>query len=622
MLIVPRAMLRWSIVLSLTTLISNASAEKKVTYDDLVQRTMTIVQSCAVSDPSDVLLLAGDYERFFERSLLEDLPVALISESRSTAPDHIILSRHSFEAFKQFAFLRVLHRLNRFVVVASSQSMLDLLLMTIRNSPWANPNGLHVLIDRETVENGCANAYRFLWTGWMYDMLRAIFVCIDPVEGLLIYTYNPYSSEAPSTWRHAGSFEGRGGHPWTLLKRKYQSGSRMCVDLMFDKTRNLNGYEIRLNAVAFTPYLDIHPTKKGWDQFSGDNWEILKIVFQKLNATLNVNVHNGTVYDLGGLDSEGNVVGMMGDVATGVVDMGMNARGLYAMWKVQYTYPHVTINLCAITQKTGEISEFIKILSFMSPLVFLGNVAILMVANCILAKYQGFLPALLNIFRLITSVSVHGLPNRSSIRIFFCMVFVLNLIMNALLDSNWASLITVPIPQSKIRTLEDLKNSNYKIHSSKYLLNIFHDPELRSRIQEETYDGCKQRVLESRYSACLGNCLHQTMRIQNDRLQRSKAIMRNRQVYVTRENWPLFKVVTKLIQATVEAGLVGMWRRQNTYGLYLRWRRKQVEKKRRFRILEVRHVSFCFYVLAIGHSCAILVFLTELIIKKTYNRRS
>ncbi|CAL7936935.1 unnamed protein product [Xylocopa violacea] len=615
-------MLGWGIVLSISTLIANATAEKKVTYDDLIQQTMTIVRSCASSDPSDALLLAGNYEHFLQRSLLEDLPVALISESSSTALEQFALSRHSFEAFKRFAFLRLLRRLNRFVVVASSQSMLDLLLVTIKDSPWANANGFHVLIDGDTVENGCSNAYRFLWTGWEYDMLRTIFLCIDPVEGLLLYTYNPYSSEASSTWRHAGSFEGRGGHPWTLLKKKHQSGSEICVDLTFDKTRKLNGYEIRLNAVSFTPYLDVHPNKKGWDQFSGDNWEILKIVFQKLNVTLNVNVYNGTVYDLGDMDSEGNVVGLMGDVANGVVDMGMNARGLYAMWKVQYTYPHMVVGTCMITQPTGEISEFVKILSFMSPLVFLGNIAVLMVANCILAKHQGFLPALLNIFRLITGVSVHGLPKRSSIRIFFSTVFVLNLIMNALFDSNWASLITVPIPQSNIRTVEDLKASNYKIHSSKYLLNLLHDSELRSRFQEETYKGCKQRVLESRYSACLGNCLHQTMRIQNERLQRSRPILWTSQVYVTRENWPLFKRVSWLIQAAVEAGLVTMWRRQNTYGLYLRWKRRQVERKKRFRILEIRHVSFSFYVLAIGYSCAIVVFLAEIIIRKKYNRRS
>lgn len=59
---------------------------------------------------------------------------------------------------------------------------------------------------------------------------------------------------------------------------------------MFDKTRDLNGYEIRLNAISFEPHLQIDQNKSGLQKFTGDNSEIVKLVLVKLNASLNVRV--------------------------------------------------------------------------------------------------------------------------------------------------------------------------------------------------------------------------------------------------------------------------------------------------------------------------------------------
>lgn len=110
----------------------------------------------------------------------------------------------------------------------------------------------------------------------------------------------------------------------------------MCKGLMFDKTRDLNGYEIRLNAISFEPHLRIDQSKPGLEKFTGDNSEIAKIVFEKLNASMKVLVYSGTGYHLGGIGKHGSMVGMLADVANGEVDMGMNARGLYSLWKIEY----------------------------------------------------------------------------------------------------------------------------------------------------------------------------------------------------------------------------------------------------------------------------------------------
>lgn len=185
---------------------------------------MKIVKSCTSSKRISALLLAGEYDDFLQKSLLDDLPVALISESDPNYFEFYTLTRYSFREFKKFTTLQLLWKMNEFVVVARSQPLLRLLLQRIKDSTWSNFNGFYVLIDRKTGKNGCSNAYRFLWVAWEYELLSTIFLCIDPVEGLLIYTYNPYSNVIPSEWQYVRSFKGRNGHPWLLLKKKYLKG--------------------------------------------------------------------------------------------------------------------------------------------------------------------------------------------------------------------------------------------------------------------------------------------------------------------------------------------------------------------------------------------------------------
>ncbi|XP_043527864.1 uncharacterized protein LOC122538127 isoform X1 [Frieseomelitta varia] len=592
----------WNSVLLISTVAANTTMGNRVSYNELIDETMTIVRSCTRPHAAaDALLLAGEYEEFFQRSLINDLPVALISQSKST----------TFE----YPVTQLFRKLGQFVVVASTLPLLRLLLQRTKNSGWSKFEGLHILVDRKTVERGCVNARGFLWAAWQYDRLAAIFLCVDPDEGIVLYTYNPYSSTAPAIWRNVGQFRGRGGHPWTLLRMKYQGGSRTCEGLTFDKAKDLNGYEIRMNAIDFEPHLRIDSTKTGLQRFSGDNSEILKIVFEKLNASVRVRVHTGTVYDLGGIDSHGSIVGMMADLATGEVDMGMNARSLHNTWKIEHTYPYGDGGLCVITRRAGELSEFVKILSFLSPSVHVIIGVLCTIALLVLAKHQGFLRSSVNIVHFMAFGSIYRLPRPSSSRIFFSSMFVLHVIFNALIQGHLASLLTIPVSLPNIRTAENLKRSGYQIYGSMFHERELQDPELRSRFYVNTYHGCKQRVLESDRAACLDDCLHQYARIQNDSvLHRSRKIQQNLLVYVTRENWPLLASVTRIIHRTVEVGIAMLWKKASTRKMYRARKRRWTNRKRKFRNLEIRHVLFSFYMLATGLFVATVTFAAEMIV--------
>jgi hypothetical protein len=126
---------------------------------------------------------------------------------------------------------------------------------------------------------------------------------------------------------------------WILHKSKqllFSSGQEMCKDLDFDKTVTLNGYEIRLNAIEIEPFIKINLNASDEEKFTGDNSEIIKILLDKLKASLSINVHNGSIYDLGYIGPNGTLQGMLSDLSDGKIDIGMNTRSLLVLWKVKY----------------------------------------------------------------------------------------------------------------------------------------------------------------------------------------------------------------------------------------------------------------------------------------------
>ena len=112
-----------------------------------------------------------------------------------------------------------------------------------------------------------------------------------------------------------------------------------------------------------------------------------------------------------------------------------------------------------ITRRAGELSEFVKILSFLSPSVHVVIGVLFTIALLVLAKHQGFLRSSFNIVRFMTFGSIHRLPRRSSFRIFFSSMFVLHVIFNSLIQGHLASLLTIPVSLPNIRTAENLKVS-------------------------------------------------------------------------------------------------------------------------------------------------------------------
>lgn len=128
--------------------------------------------------------------------------------------------------------------------------------------------------------------------------------------------------------------------------------------------------------------------------------------------------------------------------------------------------------ICTITQPSEEISGFVKLVTFMSPLVIIGILSVCFVTYVILASEQGCGNAVLQVIRLIVCVGILRPPKISSTRIFVCMTLFLLLNVNAMFQSRLSSLLTVPIFYKNINTLEDLKVIIY-VYDLEILFRIY-----------------------------------------------------------------------------------------------------------------------------------------------------
>ncbi|KAL0111568.1 hypothetical protein PUN28_013042 [Cardiocondyla obscurior] len=578
-----------------------------------------ILEQCRPKEPELTLLLGGDFNEFLRQLFFTWVPVALIGETtpQFNALKKFARTRYSFHEYVHYNFIPFLRKSHRFVLVASSQPMLRSILQRTKDSPWANSDGFYIIVDRETETRGCINARSFLWSAWEFDLLSVIFPCIDPKDGIVYYTYNPYSNNTPADWNEVDYAKGRNGHPWIILRRKYtEDGDKVCENLDFDKTTTLDRYEIRLNAVEMEPYIKINWTAPNREKFRGDNSEIINILLVKLNASLSINVYNGSIYNLGTIGPNGTLLGLMAPLSDGRIDIGMNSRPLLVMWKVKYIYPHARSGLCVISQPNPEISQFTKLMKFMSPEVIVGCLTISLLAYVIFVKSQGYVKADLQVIRLIVCVGILHPPKISSTRIFICMVLILFLNINALFQSHLSALLTVPVYKSNINTMEDLKKFGYTIYGAKQVQKLLNDPVLESRYVPVTYEECKEFVENSTNAVCIGDCYHLYYRMKGQFLIKSKTLIELTHSYVTREDWPLYQRVDNIIQQMTQAGLI-LKSRTDFLEEIRRERSKYTVKKKSFKVMILKQLAFSFYILIIGYSCASIIFILELIMNRS-----
>ncbi|XP_046817561.1 uncharacterized protein LOC124423642 [Vespa crabro] len=585
-------------------------------YEKTIDATLNILMSCRPVTENKYLF-AGEYTDVLinHRHFFEQTTIALVAESKNSTFDPFTLAQYSFFIYKQTyqKFVKFLYRLRIFVVITSSQPILKLTLKRIKETTWANNNGYYILIDKKTAKRGCDNAKSYLWTAWQFDILYSIFICVDPVEGVLLYSYDPYTGETSNNWKEIERISGRNGHPWLLLQKRYDNESTICEFKKINRVNTFHGYEVRLCATNTPPFLYIQNNITGLDKFKGYDSLIVQTILKKLNTTMNITVKN---LMLGGIDKYGSMTDLLQEIANGICDVGMNSRSFTMMWHLSYTYPHDESGLCVMSQASIEVPELRKFMMLLAQPFMLGMMIFCIITLLIMTKSDGFFEAFLNVERLVVCVAILRPPKINSYRIYICMIFILSLTANAVFQSQWYTLLMVPQFYSNIDTYDDLKDSGYDIYGTISFKDLIGE-ELESRFHESSYFDCFEIVKNTSNSVWISECLNIYYRLINEtNLYISKSKVREFVAsFIARENWPIFKTFNKHLQRLVEAGLVSMWKKQAIAFLHQQMQLKIISSTE-FKVLKFKHLDFSFYILAIGNAFAIFVFLMELMVHR------
>lgn len=103
-----------------------------------------------------------------------------------------------------------------FLIAEMNLPSLKFALIGLKESIWWNVYGFFII--QKFHLNSCAEAYDYLKIIWNFNVLSAVFVCMDSESKIRIYTFNPYSDHAPSEWINYDSIRQRNGHPLNLFR--------------------------------------------------------------------------------------------------------------------------------------------------------------------------------------------------------------------------------------------------------------------------------------------------------------------------------------------------------------------------------------------------------------------
>ena len=495
------------------------------------------------------------------------------------------------------------HGLQTFLVSISPTTELKEIFQDLKTSQWWNHMATFLIIYRPTILNhGCSKAVEILWLAWKMNLLNAKFICHHESKGPLIYSYNPYTNQAPISWQVEKTHIIENEHPWTLLVRSYQDSQEICNDLEFDQTKDLGGYEIRFHLVlseienntlhnAIVNVMDVK------------NIAIICIV-DALRASFTVSFDQTTedlifINDLGASDI------IMIPSIRNIQLHNIYHRLIYPPW-----YPE----LAFITQHRGNLSQIEKLLRVIN---YSSRFAVVLVCfiTFVLFKFffrQSVLSAILNVVRLICNAAVPNLPNNVVTRIYLSGLFIFVMTLQGIYQGKLASLSTKPVTLPNVETFEDLENFNYTIYGKHEVADFFEKWNNSGRVVSINGYSCTKYVLKDDSAACVGDRRYFAYIANKYDLHLSATKISISFAYFMRPDWPLQKRMNIMFSRLAQSNIIE-YISMKEGGFIFNGEKFHVEEKENqgFTHIALKDLLFAFAILGIGLAGATIVVFVE-----------
>ena len=491
-------------------------------------------------------------------------------------------------------------KLQTFLVSISTATELQQVLQNLKTTQWWDHLAPFLIIDSPTLLNqGCFKAFQILSTAWKMNLLHAKFICRHEAKGLLIYSYNPYTDQAPISWQLEKTYRTKNEHPWTLLVQSYQNSPEICKDLDFDQTKDLGGYTIR----ASVQPTNINKSSSGanLDSVIGTTGILARYMFHALNSTCKIFTNKSPKI-------------LFGMTVRGFTDINLDAWYQQNDFNSSMAYPHRRSGLASITQHRGNLSQIEKLLGVID---HSSRYAVVIVCVFTFVFFKFFLgesatTAILTIVRLICNSSVRTVPNIVAARIYLTGLFVFVVTIQAIYQGKFASLLTKPVALPNVETFEDLENFKYTIYGHRGLTMYFEKLHFRGRVVGLDNFNCPKYVLGDNNAACVNERLYLINTASKFDLHLSDTIIQMFVAYLIREDWPIEKRFNILISRLVESNIIEYVFMKDLELILRKQKFFEEEKENQgFTVIVLEDLAFAFAILGIGLAGATVVFLAE-----------
>ena len=490
------------------------------------------------------------------------------------------------------------YKLQNFIVTASSIPRLKQTLQNLKTSPWWNHMASFLITDESLpLDQGCSNVFKILFTAWKMHLLHAKVICHHESKGPLIYSYNPYTNQAPLSWELVKTYGIRNNHPWTLLVRGYQDSQEICKDLDFDKTNDLGGYESRLS--VFPRDIDKNLSKiiGNVDNINGI---VMQYIFRALNSSIKIVVNESPNF---------------GPTINGFTDISVNFWYQQNNFNASMTYPHYRSGIVSITQHRGYLSQIGKLLHVLD-ITSRYTVLIVCFVTFLFFKFfarQSVTSAILTIVRLVCNAAVPNLPSNVAARLYLSGLFMFTVTLEGIYQGQLASLLTKQVALPNVDTLKDLENYNYTIYGNKEFTSYFKNLNSSAQMVSLEDFSCDEYVLRDHGAACVIDWLFIfDVANKNDLHVSSGKLMEMYLAYVIRKDWPLEDRINTVISRLYEADIF--------YRVYmeklsvaLRKIKFEEEDNKMIKVITLEDLAFAYAILGIGLTCSTVIFIIEML---------
>ena len=493
------------------------------------------------------------------------------------------------------------YKLQNFVVTVSSITRLKQTLQNLKTSPWWNHMASFLIIDKSLpLSEGCSNAFKFLSTAWKMNLPHAKLICHRKSRGILIYSYNPYTNQAPLPWQLVKTYRIKNTHPWTLLVRGYQDSQEICKDLDFDKTKDLGGYVTRLS--SFSVRYDKNWSDTNLETVSSVNAILFRFIFRALNSSVKIFA-----------DAPKNIWNL---TSSGFADISLDGWYQQNNFSTVMTYPHGSSGLVSMTQHRGHLSQIGKLLHVLDNPSRYGVVIVCLVTFVFFKFFlrQSVSSAILNIVRLICNTAVPNLPSNVAIRIILSGLFIFSVTLQGIYQGKLASLLTKQVNLQNVDTVKDLENFNYKIYCNNDFESYFKNLNFSGQIVTlEDYD-CEKYVLEDDGAACVNDWwVLVNIAEKYDLHLSSNHLVKMFIVFLIREDWPVEEKVNTFISRLFEANICYRVLLKKVESTIRRLQYNEKEKdEQKFKVMTLKELAFAFAILGVGLACSSVIFIVEI----------